>query len=169
MNYIDQNPVAAGLVADPAEWKAGGAYYQARNIPGLVDFSLHDHRQDIKLLSPIPPVVSRLIPPAQLEHILQFFGAYAEAIDKLYALVPTIPRIGESAFLRSPPVCLHYSTGTADYYVYEYDEGDTMYGKVCCTVYPFETLYQKFSLSALKGVSHLILPGVDIQNTPYIA
>jgi len=27
INYIDQNPVKAGLAPTPAEWKAGGAYY----------------------------------------------------------------------------------------------------------------------------------------------
>jgi putative transposase len=37
MNYIDQNPVKSGLVSTPADWKASGAYYKARNIAGLVD------------------------------------------------------------------------------------------------------------------------------------
>jgi putative transposase len=38
MEYIDQNPVVAGLSAYPADWKASGAFYKARNITGLVDF-----------------------------------------------------------------------------------------------------------------------------------
>jgi len=37
MNYIDLNPVAAGLAANPAEWKTSGAYYKAHNIKGLLD------------------------------------------------------------------------------------------------------------------------------------
>ena len=36
MDYIDQNPVKAGLVATPADWMASGAYYKIWNIPGLV-------------------------------------------------------------------------------------------------------------------------------------
>jgi putative transposase len=38
MNYIDQNPVAAGLVLDPADWKASGAFYKAHIdlVPGTI-------------------------------------------------------------------------------------------------------------------------------------
>jgi putative transposase len=36
MNYIDQNPVEAGLAAAPAEWPASGAYYREQKIAGLV-------------------------------------------------------------------------------------------------------------------------------------
>ena len=36
MNYIDQNPVVAGIVTEPAEWKASGAYYKALGISGLI-------------------------------------------------------------------------------------------------------------------------------------
>ena len=73
------------------------------------------------------------------------------AINKLYALVPTIPRLGESAFLRDPPICLHYYNDTADYFIYEYDGIDTMYGLVRFSVFPVENKYRKFSLSELKG------------------
>jgi putative transposase len=38
MEYIDQNPVKAGLTENPADWKASGAYYKACGIQGLVDF-----------------------------------------------------------------------------------------------------------------------------------
>jgi len=38
MSYIDNNPVKAGFVDFPAEWKASGAFYKARNIDGMVDF-----------------------------------------------------------------------------------------------------------------------------------
>jgi putative transposase len=36
MNYIDQNPVKAGLTAVPAEWPASGAYYREQNVKGLI-------------------------------------------------------------------------------------------------------------------------------------
>ena len=36
MNYIDQNPVVGGLVTEPAEWKASGAYYKAQGITGFI-------------------------------------------------------------------------------------------------------------------------------------
>ena len=51
INYIDQNPVTAGLAPAPEEWKASGAYYKTRNIPGLVDFTLEERQPCIKLLS----------------------------------------------------------------------------------------------------------------------
>jgi hypothetical protein len=35
-NYIDQNPVKAGLVTSPAEYEASGAFYIANNCD-LVD------------------------------------------------------------------------------------------------------------------------------------
>jgi putative transposase len=51
MNYIDQNPVKAGLALYPAGWKNGGAYYIAHNIPGLVDFTPFIRQSYIKLLN----------------------------------------------------------------------------------------------------------------------
>ena len=39
MNYIDQNPVAAGLAANPAEWKASGAYQRSNRLADLVSSS----------------------------------------------------------------------------------------------------------------------------------
>jgi REP element-mobilizing transposase RayT len=50
MNYIDQNPVNAGLAASPEEWKASGAYYKEHGISGLVDFSPIVLHEEIKLL-----------------------------------------------------------------------------------------------------------------------
>ena len=157
MDYIDQNPVKAGLALAPPDWKASGAYYKMRGIPGLVDYSPFERQPYIKLLSPIPPIVSRLIPPAQLEHTFQYFGAYSEEIDRLYRIVPTIPRLGESAFIKNPPICLHYYTGTADYFIYEYDGEETMYGLARFTVYPNESKYQKFRLSDLKNNAYMKL------------
>jgi putative transposase len=39
MDYIDQNPVKAGLAQAVGEWKASGAYYIRHNLPGLVDYT----------------------------------------------------------------------------------------------------------------------------------
>ena len=36
-NYIDQNPVRAGLVSNSPDWEAGGAYYVANNISGFIE------------------------------------------------------------------------------------------------------------------------------------
>ena len=157
MKYIDQNPVKAGLVTDPAEWKASGAYYKAQNIHDLIDFEFIDRQSYIKLLSPIPSLVSQLLPPAQISYVLKYYSTYAAAISRLYALIPTIPRLGESVFLQQPPVCLHYATGTTDYFINEYDGHDTMYGKVCSSVFPVKTEYRKLSLTELKGNEHLKL------------
>jgi REP element-mobilizing transposase RayT len=148
---IDQNPVTAGLAHAPADWKASGAFYKARHIPGLVDFAPFERQAHIKLLPPIPSHISKLIPSAQLEYVLRYFGAYTEAIDRLRVLVPTIPRLSESVFLREPPACLHYYSETADYVVYEYNGEETMYGLVKFSVFSEENGYRKFGLSELKG------------------
>jgi len=152
MNYIDQNPVKVGLSSTPEEWKASGAYYKTQNIPDLVDYSQTDRHPYIKLLSPIPPIVSRLLPPAQLSHTMQYFGAYAEAIDRLYQTVSTMPRLGDTETAKDPPIYLHYFTDTANYFICEYDGEDTMFGKVRFSIYhPDEAVYQKFNLSHLKN------------------
>jgi REP element-mobilizing transposase RayT len=39
MEYIDQNPVKAGLAQTTGEWKASGAYYIRNNLSGLVDYT----------------------------------------------------------------------------------------------------------------------------------
>jgi putative transposase len=150
MNYIDQNPVAAGLSSSPADWKASGAFYKAHNIDGLVDFKPHERKNYIKLLSPIPPAVSWLLPPAQLEHYFQHYGVYAEDIDRLYKLIPSIPRIGDTETMKAPPVCLRYFSGTADYFIIEYDGQDTMYGRIKQSVYPYKNEYQRFRVSEIK-------------------
>jgi putative transposase len=36
-NYIDQNPVKAGLVEKAADWAFGGLYYRLSGIGGLID------------------------------------------------------------------------------------------------------------------------------------
>jgi putative transposase len=159
MRYIDQNAVEAGLCLTPAGWKASGAYYKAQNLPGLVDFHLMERINYVKLLSPIPPEVARLLPLTQLEHTMRFYGIFAEAVERLYAIIPTIPKIGETENARTgePKAFLHYFTGTADYHICEYDGDDTMFGKVSFSVYTKETEYRKFSLSNLKSNQYIQL------------
>jgi hypothetical protein len=112
-----------------------------------VDYEPQD--PDIKLLSPIPPIVSRLIPPAQLSHTLQYYGAYAETVDRLYWTVQNIPRLGETETERKPLAYLRYYTDTADYLIYEYDTQNTMYGKVRLNIYPNTTADRKINLSTM--------------------
>jgi putative transposase len=149
MDYIDQNPVVAGLSATPEEWKASGAYYRAKNILGLIDLHPKNQRQPVKLLSPIPTFISKLLPTVQFERILKYFGPYAEAIEKLYRLIPTIPKIGESYYIRKPRIFLRYFTNAMDYFVYEYDGLNTMYGILRYNVYPNTSEFQKVKLSGL--------------------
>ncbi len=157
MNYIDQNPVVAKLSAAPVDWKASGAFYKAHNIEGLVDFAPYEKQRYIKLLSPIPPDVSRLLPSRQLEHTLQCYGAYAEDISRLHAIVPAIPRIGDTTAMPDPPICLHYHTPTADYFIIEYDGENTMYGRFKLSVYPHTNEYRKFNLNELKNIQSIKL------------
>jgi putative transposase len=148
MDYIDQNAVIVGLADKPENWKASGAYYKTLHIQQLVDY---EHKElEIKLLSPIPPIVSRLLPQAQLSQAIQYYGAYAETIDRLYKTVQDIPRIGETETENTSMINLHYTTNTADYFIYEYDGQDTMYGKVCRNVYPKETIHKRINLTTLK-------------------
>jgi hypothetical protein len=39
MEYIDPNPVKAGLAHDVGEWKASGVYYIRHGLSGLVDYT----------------------------------------------------------------------------------------------------------------------------------
>jgi hypothetical protein len=117
MDYIDQNAVVVGLAATPEEWKASGAFYKSRNISGLVDFTPHASEPDIRLLPLIPYCVSKLIPPAQLEHIVHHLGAYAVALDKLYDLIPKIPKIGGTDSIQNPKTYLHYYTNAHVYFI----------------------------------------------------
>ena len=50
--YIDQNPVKAGLVDNPPDWKASGAYYIANDICGFVDYLPMERLSYVKLLPP---------------------------------------------------------------------------------------------------------------------
>ena len=57
MNYIDQNPVKAGLALYPAEWKSSGAYYKAHDINGFIDFYPFERWRYIKLVTGTTQVV----------------------------------------------------------------------------------------------------------------
>lgn len=120
-------------------------------LQGWLIFPLQSPKAVIKLLSPIPPLVSRLLPPAQLSRVTQYFGAYADDIERLYKNVLDIPKIGDTEHTHTPPVYLHYFTGTADYFISEYDGEDVMFGKVRFAAFPLEVQYQRFSLENLKS------------------
>jgi hypothetical protein len=109
----------------------------------------------------MPFMVSGLFPPAQLECILHHLGAYAVDLERLYDIIPQIPKIGSTDKTQEPPYYLHYYTGTAEYFISEYDGEDTMYGKVRSNVYPAETVYQKFSLANLKTNQYMKLAVPD--------
>jgi len=146
MEYIDRNPVVAGLAASPEEWKASAAFYKKHGIPSLVDLSPTDSLKEYLFLPPIPFSVSRFIPPSQLDHIIHYIGLYAVALDRLYDLLPKIPNINDTDKLLESPIYLHYHTKTHDYFIIGYDGDDTLYGKVRSKVFPNENNYQKINL-----------------------
>jgi hypothetical protein len=80
---------------------------------------------------------------------LQYYGAYAETIDRLYRTVQDIPRLGETQTERKPLVYLRYYTETTDYFIYEYDGENTLFGKVRTNSFSAGTMTQKLSLSNL--------------------
>jgi putative transposase len=149
MDYIDQNPVVAGLAALPEEWKASAAFYKKCGISALVDLSFIESPKDFLFLPSMPYSTSRLIPPAQLEHVQHYIGAYAVALDELYSLLPKIPNISDTEASPEQKTYLHYYTKTHDYFITGYDGDNAMYGKVRSNIYPAEIQYQKFCLSEL--------------------
>ena len=157
MDYIDQNPVKAKLSSTPAEWKASGAFYKAQDLQDLVDFSPTERLSYIKLLSPITFLASNLFPQLQLERTLKYYGAYAESLERLYGIVSQMPSLGETGNISEPLTHLHYYTGTENYFIYEYDKQDIMYGKINMNVFPYKTEYQQFSLSKLKSTPNIKL------------
>ena len=157
MEYIDQNPITAGLATAPDEWQASGAFCRARNISGLVDLYPQGQQPCVKSYYPIPPEVSRLLPPAQLAHTEKYIGAFSEAVERLYAAVKAMPNVDTAAAEKEPPVYLHYFTGTAEYLISGYDGNDTLYGKARFAAFPSEAAYQKFSLTSLKSNQFLEL------------
>jgi putative transposase len=148
MNYIEQNPVVAGLTASPEDWKASAAFYKARGIYDLVDLS-HESTQEILYLPLIPFVLSKIIPPAQLEHILHYIGAYTVALDRIYNILPKIPNINDIVATPKPSVYLHYHSKTNNYFICGFDGENKMYGKVQSNIFPDETQYREINLSEL--------------------
>jgi putative transposase len=149
MDYIDRNPVVAGLAALPEEWKASAAFYKKSGISALVDLSFIENPKDFLFLPSIPYSISRLIPPAQLEHVQHYIGAYAIALDELYSLLTKIPNISDTEASPKQKTFLHYYTKTHDYFITGYDGDNAMCGKFSPNVYPAEIQYQKFNLSEL--------------------
>jgi len=147
MEYIDNNPVNAGITFIPEEWKASGAFYRANNITGLVD--LIESKNSTNPISQILAFVANLLPPNQLSRITKYVGAYADELEKLHKIVKEIPFLGETQ-KKEPAIYLHYFTRTADYFICEYDREDTMYGKVRNNLFPDEVQYQKLSLNNMK-------------------
>ena len=157
MDYIDQNPVKVGLATVPSDWQASGAFYRANGITDLVDFSPIPPIEAQKALSSIPFLVTNLLPPAQLERTMKYYGAYAKTVEELYETVLQMPTLSDSNIKHSASAYLHYYTGTADYFICEYDRQDSMYGKVCARAFPAETEYRGFCLSSLKSKEHIKL------------
>jgi hypothetical protein len=149
MDYIDQNPVVAGLAASPEEWKASAAFYKKIGISTLVDLPFIENPKEYLYLPSIPYSISRLIPPAQFKHIQHYIGAYAVALDRLYSLILKIPNIRDTETNPEQKTYLHYYTRTQDFFIAGYDGDNTMYGKIRSNVCPSEIQYQKFSLSEL--------------------
>jgi len=152
MAYIDQNAVKAGLVEKPADWQACGAFCRELNIAGMVDFP----RAVDGAGCVMPPAVSRLLPPDQLEHTIKYPVAYAGAVEKLAGIVPAIPKI-DDAGATNRTAYLRYFSRTADYLIHAYDGEDTMFGKMRFNSYPAEAEYRKFSLSSLKSSPYMQL------------
>jgi putative transposase len=50
MDYIDRNPLKAGLTPSIGDWDTSGAYYIKNNLPGLVDYTPLTRLSYIKLL-----------------------------------------------------------------------------------------------------------------------
>jgi putative transposase len=156
MNYIDRNPVVAGLSVSPEEWKASAAFYKVRRIYDLVDSPFNNTRK-IFYLPLMPFVVSKVIPPAQLEHILYYKGAYTTALDRLYNIIQKIPNINDIEGKFELPTYLHYHTKTHNYFIYGFDGEDIMYGKIQSNIFPSETQYRRINLSELMKNSLLKL------------
>ena len=152
MDYIDQNAVKAGLVEKPEDWQASGAFCRDRNIIGMVDFP---QAVDGEYYG-VPPIVSKLVPPEQLDHILKYPVAYADALERLSGIVPNIPKTAATDTTKQL-VYLRYFSRTADYRIHAYDGQDLLFGKVRFNAYPAEVEYQNFSLSRLKSIPFMQL------------
>ena len=159
MDYIDQNPVKAGLSETPYDWKASGAFYKAQGLTELVDYDQTERTKyrDVKLLLPVPYIVANLLPTAQLEKNLKYYGTYALDLQELYKTLRNIPSLSGTKSNKPMQVYMRYYTPTAEYFIYEYDKDDIMYGKYQLNVYPHTTENRKFSLAGLKKTQDIKL------------
>jgi len=159
MEYIDQNPVKAGLSETSYDWKASGAFYKAHGLTELVDYDQFERTKyrDVKLLLPVPYIVANLLPTAQLEKILKYYGTYALDLEELYKTLRNIPSLSGTKSNEPKHVYMRYYTPTADYFIYEYDKDDIMFGKYQLNVYPHTTENRIFSLAGLKKTQDIKL------------
>jgi len=166
MEYIDQNPVKAGLSAAPQDWKASGAFYKAQGLTELVDYDQAEKTKyrDVKLLLPVQYLIANLLPSAQLEKTIKHFGIYALELEELYKTVRQIPQLSKTENNKPKQAYLRYYTPTADYFMYEYDKDDTMYGKYRLNIYPNTTENKKLNLENLKAIPNIKL---DFSWKPY--
>ena len=166
MEYIDQNPVKAGLSVTPQDWKASGAFCKEQGLTELVDYDQFEQTKyrDVKLLLPVQYIVSNLLPPAQLEKILKYYGTYALDMEQLYKTVRQIPSLSDAKNNKAMYAYLRYYTTTADYFIYEYDKEDTMYGKFRLNVFPNTIENKKFNLANLKTMQDI---KIDLKWVPY--
>ena len=157
MEYIDQNPVKEGLTAIPVEWKASGAFYKAHGLTELVDYDPSEQAKyfDVKLLLPVQEIVSNLLPPAQLEKAIKYYGAYALDLDQLYKTVREIPSLGGTKHKAPLVAYLRYYTPTAEYFIYEYDKQNRMFGQFRLNINPNTIENMEFNLSMLKAIQDI--------------
>jgi hypothetical protein len=100
MEYIDQNPVKAGLVQSMGDWKASGAYYIRHGLSGLVDYTeltrlsyvrqlpngaWHPSSGTLPCVPPLRavPVTKRCLAPLYPAcHILAFCGSACDILSQ---------------------------------------------------------------------------------------
>jgi len=159
MEYIDQNPVKEGLAASPADWKASGAFYKSQGLKDLVDYDQFEYEKykDVKLLLPVQHIVSNLLPPAQLETIIKYYGTYALDLEQLYRTVRQIPSLSGTKSNKAMNAYLRYYTPTADYFIFEYDKEDLMFGKFRLNIFPNTNENRNFKLAELKAIQDIKL------------
>ncbi|GBU27120.1 hypothetical protein R84B8_00643 [Treponema sp. R8-4-B8] len=95
--------------------------------------------------------VAKFFPHDQLMQLRKHKNIFRDEINRLAALIPTIPKISNSKFSQEPKIYLHYFSPFGNYYIYEFDGDDTMFGKAQLYAFPDEPQYRKFSLMNLKS------------------
>ncbi|MCL2440203.1 MAG: transposase [Treponema sp.] len=157
MDYIDQNPVKAGLSATPEEWKASGAFYKAQGLTELVSYDQIEQikYKNIKMLLPVQNIVSNLLPVSQLEKIIKYYGIYALNLEQLNKTLIQIPTLSGTKCKKNMYAYLHYYTPTADYFIYEFDKEDIMFGKYRLNIFPNTVENINISLTKLKNIQDI--------------